>query len=219
VTATPSNCFGAGVIASTDKKKHGRRLSRRAVARIIAAALFGLGLIMGIMQLGHNERHLSDMEELDVQVAEGPRGVPRFAKKGDLGFGQSDPRYSYGRITVNGKESPNGLSMNPNASGYASVKYKLGKTARTFLASVALDDSAGGAGLPPGVGEIPTPLTFKVLGDGKLLWQSEPIDIARKVQECKVEVTEVDVLELRADCPGLGDNAYAVWLEPRVLLK
>jgi len=27
------------------------------------------------------------------------------------------------------------------------------------------------------------------------------------------------VLELRVACPGPGDNAYAVWLEPRVLLK
>jgi hypothetical protein len=47
-------------------------------------------------------QYLSDMAEFDVKVAEG-----RFAKKGNLGYsaGGSD------RIVVNGKESPNGLSM------------------------------------------------------------------------------------------------------------
>jgi hypothetical protein len=171
------------------------------------------------MLLGHNERYLSEMEEFDVQVAEGPPGVPRFAKNGNLGLGEGDPRYDYGRIKVDGKNSPHGLTMNPNAEAYASVKYRLGKTAHTFLASVALDDSAGGSGLPPGVGAIPTPLTFQVRGDGTLLWQSKPVAILRNVQECNVDVSGVDVLELRVLCPGLGDNAYAVWLEPQVLLK
>jgi serine/threonine protein kinase len=237
------------------------RRSRWAVILIIFAALFSLGLVMSIMhlgqsrrnlsdmeeldaqvaegppgvprfakkgalgfgqpdlQLGQNQRYLSDMEELDVQVAEGPPGVPRFAKKGALGFGQPDLRYSYGRITVNGKGSPHGLSMNPIAEGCATVKYRLSKKAHKSLASVALDDSAGGSGLPPGVGAIPTPLTFQVFGDGRLLWQSQPVAAARIVQECKVDVSGVDVLELRVLCPGTGDNAYAVWLEPRVLLN
>src|SRR5262249_55665562 len=157
-------------------------------------------------------QYVSDMEEFDVQVAEGPPGVQRFAKNGNLGLGEGDPRYDYGRIRVNGKNSPHGLSMNPHAQGHASVKYELRKRARTFLASVALDDSAGGSDLPPGVGEIPTPLTFQVLGDGKTLWQSKPVNIARDVQEYKIDVSGVEVLELRVLCPGSGDNAYAVWL-------
>jgi len=197
---------------------NGRR--RRAVGLGVAAGVLALGLVMGILLLvfGENVQYLSDMQELDVKVAEGPPGVRRFAKKGDLGFGEGDPRYAYGRITVNGKQSPNGLSMNPESNTYASVRYKLGKTAKTFLASVGLDDSAGGPGRPPGVGPIPTPLTFLVLGDDQVLWKSRPVDVTRMVQECKVDVTEVDVLELRVDCPGPGDNAYAVWLEPRIRL-
>jgi hypothetical protein len=166
-----------------------------------------------------NVRYLSDMDEFDVKVTEGPPGVLRFAKKGNLGYGEGDPRYGFGHIRANGKESPNGLSMCPDSDTYARVKYRLGKTAKTFLTSVALNDSAGGAGRPPGEGRIPTPLTFQVLGDGKVLWKSKPVDIARNVQECRVDVSGVEVLELRIVCPGSGVNAQAVWLEPRLLLK
>jgi hypothetical protein len=168
---------------------------------------------------GREVRYLSDMQEFGVKVVEGPPGVPRFAKKGDLGYGEGDPRYANGRVSVNGRQSPNGLSMCPDSNTYACAKYKLGMGAHTFLASVALNDSAGGAGLDPGVGRIPTALTFVVLGDGKVLWKSRPVEVARKVQQCEVALTGVEVLELRVDCPGDNTNAQAVWLEPRVLLK
>ncbi len=65
----------------------------------------------------------------------------------------------------------------------------------------------------------PEYLTFLVLGDGKVLWKSDLVDTARSVQDCKVDVGGIDVLELRVDCPGSGVNAHAVWLDPRVLLK
>jgi len=154
------------------------------------------------------------MAEFDVKVAE-----RRFAKNGDLGYGEGDSRYGGGRIRVNGQESPNGLSMHPNRNTYARVKYKLGKTAHTFIASAALNDSAGAPGQGPGDGRIPTPLTFEVLGDGKVLWQSKAVDIAGMAQECKVDVSSVNILELRIHCPGSHINAQAVWVEPRVLLK
>jgi hypothetical protein len=164
---------------------------------------------------GANRSHyLSDMDAFDVKVAEG-----RFRNKGNLGYGDGDPRYGNGRITVNGRQSPNGLSMCPDSNTHAGAKYRLGRAARTFLASVALNDSAGAPGRPPGDGRIPTPLTFLVLGDGRLLWKSKPVDTARRVQECEVGVAGVEVLELRVDCPGSCVNAQAVWLEPRVLLK
>jgi hypothetical protein len=163
---------------------------------------------------GRRVRYLADMQEFEVKVAE-----RRFAKKGNLGYGEGDVRYARGRITVKGKQSPNGLSMCPESNTFARVKYRLGKTARTFMVSVALNDSAGAPGKPPGVGKIPTPLTFLVLGDGKVLWKSRPVRGRRRVQKCKVNVAWVDVLELRINCPGSGVNAQAVWLEPRVLLK
>jgi WD40 repeat protein len=159
---------------------------------------------------GPKVRYLSDMEETEVEVSEG-----RFGKKGRLGFSAAGSD----RIRVNGKEQPHGLSMHALSNASATAKYDLGKTAQTFLASVALNDSAGAPNRPPGRGRVPSPLRFLVLGDGKVLWRSKPVDVARNVQECKVDVKGVEVLELRVDCPGLAVNAHAVWLEPRILLK
>jgi serine/threonine-protein kinase len=157
-------------------------------------------------------RYLSDLAEFDVRVAEG-----RFAKKGKLGYMAGNP--PSGRIITNGKESPNGLSMHPESNSYARAKYKLDKSAKTFLASVALNDSAGAPGKPPGVGKIPTPLVWKVVGDGEVLWESKPIDAARQVQQCEVAVAGVEVLELRVECGGSAVNAQPVWIEPRVVLR
>jgi hypothetical protein len=71
----------------------------------------------------------------------------------------------------------------------------------------------------PGGGLIPTPLTFVVVGDGKVLWKSKPVDVARQVQDFDVDVTGFEVLELCIDCPGSHVNAQAVWVEPRVTVK
>jgi hypothetical protein len=51
------------------------------------------------------------------------------------------------------------------------------------------------------------------------LWKSKPADESRIVQKCDVDVTVVDVLELRVDCPGDYTNVQVVWLERCVLLK
>jgi hypothetical protein len=153
---------------------------------------------------------LSDLTEFDVKVAEN-----RFAKSGELGFTAA----GFSRIRFQGRESPHGISMNPVPNNFGSVKFELPNNAETFMASAALNDTAAAPGAPPGVGRIATRLTFQVLGDDKVLWESKPIDTARKSQECKIAVSGVKTLELRINCPGSYVNAHAVWLEPRILLK
>jgi WD40 repeat protein len=190
----------------------------RALSRKEIADLFRRGLHKSlnhdtnrVAQLGR-KRFLSDMQEFEVRVSEG-----RFGKKGALGYSAGNPPNS--RILVNKKQSPNGISMCPSSQKYASAKYSLKGSATSFVGTVALNDSAGGAGKPPGIGNIPTPLTFQILGDGSLIWKSKPVDQARDPQDFSVNVTDVDVLELRVDCPGSYVNAQAVWVEPYVLMK
>jgi hypothetical protein len=161
---------------------------------------------------GQLEQYLSDMEELCVSVSEN-----RFGKKGNLGYKAGNPSSS--RIRVTDKEFPNGLAMCPDSHAYAVVKYRLPRDADMFFFSVALNDSAGAPNAPPGVGAIPTALTFQVLGDGKLLWESRPLDRRGSYQSYMIDVIGVYILELRVDCPGPNVNAHAVWLEPRLLLK
>ena len=113
---------------------------------------------------------------------------------------------------MNENEHPHGISMHALSSANASAKYRLGKTAQTFMTSVALNDSAGAPGRPPGEGKITTPLTFLILGDGEVLWKSKAVDLARSVQDCKVDVGGIVVLELRIECPASVVNGQAVWL-------
>jgi hypothetical protein len=224
-TALPGASVAA-VVASRIGGQEGQRRTAtgrqpRQTLSLVAAGILLSGLIPCVILVlqPRKMQYLSDMQEFDVRVVQGPPGVPRFAKKGNLGFGKGDPRYAGGRIRVNGRGADHGLSMGPAHNDFARASYKLGKSATTFTARVALDDSAGAAGLLPGQGRIPTAVTFEVVADGKVLWSSRPVDETGVEQECRVDVAGVDILELRVHCPGNGDNAFAVWLEPRVSLK
>src|SRR5262249_35127074 len=63
-----------------------------------------------------------------------------------------------------------------------------------------------------------SPATFTVLGDGKVLWKSQ--DIAHNhahSQECSVDVSGVNIMELRVQVLNGSDGVHAVWVEPRLL--
>ena len=156
------------------------------------------------------QRFLSEMQEFEVKVSEG-----RFAKNGNLGYAAGKPPSE--RIRVNGKEWTHGISIYPVANDHGRAKFRLAQTATKFLASAALNDSAGALDSAPGVGNIPTPVTFRVIGDDVVLWRSEPVDAAGVVRECAVDVTGVDILELRVNCPGANVNTQTVWLDPYVV--
>ena len=78
-----------------------------------------------------------------------------------------------------------------------------------FKSAVALNDTC----------EPVSAVVFEVLGDDKSLWKSSPIGKARQLQECAVDVTGVDVLELRVTSQGSHWGLHAVWLEPRLVFK
>jgi predicted Zn finger-like uncharacterized protein len=146
-----------------------------------------------------SEVYLSEMKEFDVQM-----GPWQFGKNGVLG----DPKNT--AIVTGEKKSPKGLGMHPTVVRPVRVRYALGKQAAKFVAAVALN-------------EYPTPcpgmVTFEVLGDNKVLWTSKPIQARGDIQECKVDVAKISILELRVTVTGTEWNAHAVWLEPRLLKK
>jgi mono/diheme cytochrome c family protein len=144
--------------------------------------------------------YLSDLPEFDVENGEWP-----FTKNGGLGNGTT-------RIKVLGQPSPKGLGMHPPAApAHAAVKYRLGKQAALFKTTVAIDDTATFCW---------TPAIFTVLGDGKQLFESKQIAHNHlRTQECTVDVSRVDVLELQVRCQGLNTGVHAVWFEPRLLQR
>ncbi|MBX9625744.1 MAG: NPCBM/NEW2 domain-containing protein, partial [Gemmataceae bacterium] len=141
--------------------------------------------------------YLSDLPEAGVVKGTWPLG-----KEGDTG----EPLV--GPIRVAGRFSPRGLGLHPPpAPGYAAVSYKLGKAAVRLKAGVALNDTAFALLTGP---------VFEVWGDGKRLWQSPPVEERGKPVPCRVDLTGVDVLELRVTT-GRHFGVHAVWLDPRLI--
>jgi hypothetical protein len=137
--------------------------------------------------------YLSDLEEDGDVVAH------VYGKKG-FGFGA--------KLIVGGKYSPNGIGLHGINGGVSFVRYKLPGAFRTFNASVGLNAT---------VGRSATPLTFAVVGDGRVLWESRPIQTVEDVQDVSVDVAGVRVIELRVKCPGDYTNAHGTWREPHVV--
>jgi hypothetical protein len=141
--------------------------------------------------------YLSDLEQFDVKPGPWP-----IARNGKIG-------YEAREIAVNGHPSPKGMGMHPpEGPGFASVKFRLDKKAAVFKAEGAVNDTpiavAGRA-------------VFEVLGDGKMLWQSAPVAKGENPAECIIDVSSIDVIELRTRAEGGNFGVNAVWLEPRLL--
>lgn len=112
-------------------------------------------------------------------------------------------------IEIEGRPSPNGIFMHPPArwGEEASLTVLLDGEYRRFHARVGLADGTPGS---------ESPCTFRVIGDGKELWRSRPVRTPADAQNCVIDVTGVQHLELAVSCSGPSNGAHAVWIEPRV---
>jgi DNA-directed RNA polymerase subunit RPC12/RpoP len=134
--------------------------------------------------------YLADMQEFGVQM-----GPWRFGK-GELGDGANTA------IKVKGEPALKGLSVHPRDRAATRVAYALGGRAVTLAGAAGLND------------ETLAPVVFKVIGDGRELWKSEPTTRASGPAQFLVDVRGVQVLELRAITLGSHLNAHAVWVDP-----
>ncbi len=97
---------------------------------------------------------LDDLPEQAASV-----GVGRLGKHGDAG-------YAAPRIKVRGAQPPHALSMQLPANGSSTVSYALDHKWKSFSGIAAITDDSK---------DVLGTLTFKVYGDGKLLWSSRPL--------------------------------------------
>ena len=138
--------------------------------------------------------YLADLNELDAQC------------HGGLRTSVDAPPLE---TTVNKEKFSKGLLTYPPSKGYSFVKYSLeGLNAITCKVKVAINDHAN-----YGKGSF-YPVTFKVLGDGVVLWTSRPMRDCYQTQEYSVPVEKVHLLELQVHCPEMNRSACAVWIDP-----
>ena len=88
----------------------------------------------------------------------------------------------------------------------------------TFPLPVPYRQLVGRVGLADDIGsERPwSTQTFRVLGDGRELWQSRPIRSPDDLQTMEIDIQGVRQLELVVDCPDSDRFAHDVWIEPRL---
>ena len=138
--------------------------------------------------------YLDDLQPIDFKI-----GYGRLGKHGD---GPKDDS----RCTVKGVVPAHSLCTHPPNNGAAHVAYQLGGQFRAFKATATLGETSA------------TPLTFRVFGDGQLLWQSRPLKTPEDSAECDVRVSKIKTLILQVHCPGSSVKAWALWVDP-VLAK
>jgi hypothetical protein len=153
---------------------------------------------------GAGDVYLSDMQEF--AWTPGPGGWS-FAKNGELGSTWA----RNGMIIVKGVTPRKGLSMHPPDNGATRVCYALGRRAKTFRGTVAISEDEH---------VQPSPTRFVILGDGKVLWRSDSVRALETTQAFSVDVSEVDVLELRVYVEtGSCFGSHAAWIDPLVTRK
>jgi len=160
--------------------------------------------------------YLDDLEEVDFRVGAGTLG-----KHGVSGF---PPRgVAYGRrVVFQGEPLAHALSVWPPAHGSSYVVYRLKKgfgSLRVTAAVLGINrfNRTALKADPLYMGRAYSPLCFKVLGDGKLLWRSRRLQTSGDWQDCSVSVENVEWLELHVECPGANAFAWAAWIDPRLL--
>jgi hypothetical protein len=124
---------------------------------------------------------------------------------GDLGC---DTSVQGNPLRVGGEEFERGLGTHAESR----IAYRLLGMFSRFEALVGLDDEAEA---PP-----ENTVVFQVWGDDVLLWESEPLQSQQAPVPVELDVSGVELLELRVLAPGEGiDYTHADWLEARVLTQ
>jgi S1-C subfamily serine protease len=154
--------------------------------------------------VGRKDRvYLCNLAETQSSVGHGALG-----RNGDLGY---DPGNGDRRIVVKGVLATKGLSMHATTRGFSFARYQLDGRYTSFHSAAAANDSVR---VRPG-GIADAPMIFSVVGDGRELWRSQPIQRSGESQPCTVDVTGVRQLEVRVYCDNAG-AAHAVWVDPYI---
>jgi hypothetical protein len=134
-------------------------------------------------------------------------------KSGDGGLGKHGDSHQMRKSTsFLGQIPEHTLGLSGVASGSAYVIYDLDGTYENFSAVAALMKWVDGRG-----GDTTgSPITFRVIGDEKVLWVSAPMQRKDTGQEALVNIRNVRKLVLEMNCAGSGEQAVGAWINPKI---
>ncbi len=110
--------------------------------------------------------------------------------------------------TAGAVTSGHSLFMHAVRSGTSHVAFALDKKYQTLSGAAAITDVAASGSA--------TPLTFRIVGDGKELWRAT-LQKSRATKPVDLHVSRITKLELFVDCPGSPDWGHATWVDLRLI--
>lgn len=141
---------------------------------------------------------------------DGPAGKEKDGPPGRDGppNGKGPPRDDE-QVWVAGKHYNKGIFMHPPGQGAsASISYNLDRQFASFSTGVSLNDS---------IEETESPCTFRIIGDKRVLWTSNPVTTRDDTQFPEpIDIRGVSILRIEVTCPDKAHGAHTVWLDPRV---
>lgn len=140
--------------------------------------------------------YLDDLKEISHENSYG------FGTRGATGY----PKTEVQSCTFRGQLLTHAISLHPKSKSAANVVYNLEGKFNSLVTGVGMLEGAKN--------DAESPLTFKVYGDGKLLWQSRPIQKKNDGQDCRISIRRVRQLKLEVNCPGSDGGAHAAWINP-----
>lgn len=113
-------------------------------------------------------------------------------------------------IQVCGKLRKHSLSTHPPTNGVAYIIYDINSQFMFLEGKVAINDDIPDCQSS----EQCSHLEFSIWADGISLWTSMPLYDRRQLDHFKVDISNVETLELRVYCSGDNNFAHAIWVDP-----
>jgi hypothetical protein len=126
------------------------------------------------------------------------------------------PADNISRVKIRNTTPAHGLWAHPAGSNNPSVffsviSFQTPKDYRYLSGAVGIASKNEGC---PERGGSATPLTFRIKGNGRLLWQSRPMHKADELEPFSVDVAGIETLDLYVNCRGSDAAAWALWIDP-----
>jgi serine/threonine protein kinase len=123
-----------------------------------------------------------------------------------------DPEDAMRRVTIGDRRPLHGLWAQPAGSdSHSLISYEIPKAYHHLSGKVGIASKLEGYSE---IGGSRTQLTFRIEGDGKLLWKSHPTQQADDLEPFNIAIQGISTLNLYVDCPGNWGWAWAVWIDP-----
>ncbi len=146
-----------------------------------------------------NAVYLDDLPEVEARTGYGTLG-----KHGNL----AGPAVQDTSVVWHGAPVAHALWMHPTVGEVSFVRYRLDGHYATFAAEAGIQEGSGG--------DAASPVMFRVLGDGRELWKSAPLQKQGKSTPLSVDVRGVRELRLETSCGDQDGRCHATWFLPRL---